>query len=166
MTPQQSFDDFYDQTAAAVASLIAFHVSHAGDQEDVFQETWWDMYRQWPHLEAENPRAYVLQIARRKSTALRRRRPLPLPLVEDAGTAHDPTQQDVRLMLQEALASLSLEQREAFLMKHDLGLSYQEMAHILDIPMGTVASRLHGALKRLRQTLKRNGLRKTRGDPS
>lgn len=50
-----------------------------------------------------------------------------------------------RLMLQqtaEALNTLSQEQREALILVCMQGMSYQETADILDIPIGTVMSRL------------------------
>jgi RNA polymerase sigma-70 factor (ECF subfamily) len=52
-----------------------------------------------------------------------------------------------------ALATLP-EHHRAIIMLSDLeGLSYREIAEVLDIPMGTVMSRLHNARKRLRDAL-------------
>ncbi len=52
-----------------------------------------------------------------------------------------------------ALAALP-ERHRAIIMLSDLeGLSYREIAQVLDIPMGTVMSRLHNARKRLRETM-------------
>lgn len=46
------------------------------------------------------------------------------------------------------------EHHRTIIMLSDLqGLSYREIAEVLDIPMGTVMSRLHNARKRLRQAL-------------
>src|SRR5262249_43475842 len=48
------------------------------------------------------------------------------------------------------------ERHRAIIMLSDLeGLSYREIAEVLDIPMGTVMSRLHNARKRLRDVLGR-----------
>ncbi|PYN96344.1 MAG: hypothetical protein DMD91_21775 [Candidatus Rokuibacteriota bacterium] len=48
------------------------------------------------------------------------------------------------------------EHHRAIIMLSDLeGLSYREIAEVLDIPMGTVMSRLHNARKRLRDVLGR-----------
>src|SRR5215470_1404042 len=48
------------------------------------------------------------------------------------------------------------EHHRAIIMLSDLeGLSYREIAEVLDIPMGTVMSRLHNARKRLREVLGR-----------
>ena len=39
------------------------------------------------------------------------------------------------------------------------GLKYQEIGEILDIPVGTVKSRMHTAVERLREILKENEMR-------
>jgi RNA polymerase sigma-70 factor, ECF subfamily len=58
-----------------------------------------------------------------------------------------------RERLDRALATLS-EPHRAIIMLSDLeGLSYREIAEVLDIPMGTVMSRLHNARRRLREAL-------------
>ena len=50
----------------------------------------------------------------------------------------------------EAVRSLSGEQREVALLRFVDGMSLQEIAEALDIPLGTVKSRLHHLLSRLR----------------
>jgi RNA polymerase sigma-70 factor (ECF subfamily) len=73
----------------------------------------------------------------------------------DHGTAPDAraTQIEERERIDRALATLS-EAHRAIIMLSDLeGLSYREIAEVLDIPMGTVMSRLHNARRRLRDAL-------------
>lgn len=52
-----------------------------------------------------------------------------------------------------ALARLAGEQREVIELRHFQDLSYEEMAEILEVPVGTVMSRLYRARKRLRQEM-------------
>lgn len=52
-----------------------------------------------------------------------------------------------------ALRSLPGEDRELVIMKDYLGLKYREVALVLEIPVGTVKSRLHGIRAKLRQML-------------
>lgn len=52
-----------------------------------------------------------------------------------------------------ALAALSEPHRNIIMLSDLEGLSYREIAEVLDIPMGTVMSRLHNARKRLRDVL-------------
>ena len=73
----------------------------------------------------------------------------------DQGTAPDTHAAAVeeRERIGRALATLS-ESHRAIIMLSDLeGLSYREIAEVLDIPMGTVMSRLHNARRRLRHAL-------------
>jgi RNA polymerase sigma-70 factor (ECF subfamily) len=57
------------------------------------------------------------------------------------------------LQLRHALAQLSPGHRDAFLLFHVQGLSIPEVATVLDIPAGTVKSRLYHARQRLRELL-------------
>ena len=52
------------------------------------------------------------------------------------------------------LNELSKDQREIILLKDYQGHSYAEIAEIVDIPLGTVMSRLHHARKKLATLLK------------
>lgn len=57
--------------------------------------------------------------------------------------------------LRAAVEALPEKLRRVILMCEFSGMSYQEISDVLDIPPGTVASRRHNAIKRLRQTLGR-----------
>jgi RNA polymerase sigma-70 factor (ECF subfamily) len=76
-------------------------------------------------------------------------------ILVDQGTGPDAnaTQVEERERIGRALATLS-EPHRAIIMLSDLeGLSYREIAEVLNIPMGTVMSRLHNARRRLRDAL-------------
>ncbi|MBA8950131.1 RNA polymerase sigma factor [Actinomadura namibiensis] len=63
------------------------------------------------------------------------------------------TAQGVRPQLAAALAGLSGEDRDALLLVAVAGLAYEEVAQALEIPSGTVGSRLHRARRKVRQAL-------------
>jgi RNA polymerase sigma-70 factor (ECF subfamily) len=65
----------------------------------------------------------------------------PLPPAAGAET------EDLRFVL----TALPEEQREVLLLRFVDGLSLAEIAEVMDIPLGTVKSRLHNALQTLRQ---------------
>lgn len=54
------------------------------------------------------------------------------------------------LDISRALSHLSLKLREVVVLKFYSGLTQEEIARVLNVPTGTVKSRLHGALGRLR----------------
>ena len=64
-----------------------------------------------------------------------------------------------RLDLLEALDGLPPEYAEAAALRDVLGLSYGDIAALLDIPDGTVKSRIHEARRRLRLRLNDHRLR-------
>jgi RNA polymerase sigma-70 factor (ECF subfamily) len=51
------------------------------------------------------------------------------------------------------VAGLPVAQAQAVTLRYSEGLSYQEIAAVLDCPVGTVKSRLHHALASLRDAL-------------
>jgi len=63
----------------------------------------------------------------------------------------------LRSSLQNALDSLDEKHREAFLLKEVEGLSHGEIAKILNVPEGTVWSRLSYARRKLQEKLRRAG---------
>ena len=63
----------------------------------------------------------------------------------------------LRAALTQALESLDEKHREAFLMKEVEGLSHAEIAKTLDVPEGTVWSRLSYARRRLQERLRHLG---------
>jgi RNA polymerase sigma-70 factor (ECF subfamily) len=58
-----------------------------------------------------------------------------------------------RARIERALATLSDDHRRIVVLSDIEGLSYKEIADVLEIPMGTVMSRLHNARKRLKTAL-------------
>lgn len=55
--------------------------------------------------------------------------------------------------IQHAMTQLTPEQQEILRLRHFMELSYGEIAQALEIPQGTVMSRLHGARKKLKTIL-------------
>jgi RNA polymerase sigma-70 factor (ECF subfamily) len=55
--------------------------------------------------------------------------------------------------LRAAVALLPVEKQEVLLLCYHEGLTHEEAADVLELPIGTLKSRLHGALESLRRTL-------------
>lgn len=67
------------------------------------------------------------------------------------GTAQAPPRTDVTPLMG-AIAALPVEQREAVVLHHVLGFSLREVAEVVGVPEGTVASRLGRGVAQLRET--------------
>ena len=123
--------------------------------EDLVQESFLQLARRLRGGPAvASPRAYLFGIARHVSLAFLRRNATagaPLDTVSEPVATAEP---DARLeAAREVIAALPALQREILDLRFAHDLSYAEMATALDIPVGTVRSRLHHAVALLRQRL-------------
>lgn len=139
-------------------ALLAYFRSRrllTGSAEDLLQETFVRVLRRPRGLrDAESPRGYLFGIARHVAfDALRRFKPA-ASLEELAAFPAPCAPRDERIEdLRTAIAALPAIHREPLLLKLRHELSYAEIAVALSLPIGTVRSRLHHAVRNLRKTL-------------
>jgi RNA polymerase sigma-70 factor (ECF subfamily) len=146
------------------------------DAEDLVQETLVRAYRAVDRFDGRYPRAWLLTIQRNTWRNMNRKtRPQLLgaavdnPTVAEAGfdDRSGTEEQVVDRMLDAELAAelhnLSDNHRTVVTLIDIDGLTYQEAADVLNIPRGTIMSRLHRARARLRTRLERRGYRLTAG---
>lgn len=121
---------------------------------DVLQEAWMAMTRGLGRLEEPAAfRSWAYTIVSRKAADWRRRRvargeeePLIPPESENGAAA----------AFGQALCKLSGERRALINLRYVEGFEVREMAEILDIPEGTVKSRLHSARQQIQDIMKRS----------
>lgn len=75
----------------------------------------------------------------------------PTPAIENP--ERDLERDELRRRLDGALDRLPPEQREAFVLKHEEGRSYEEMAELLDVSVGALKMRVHRARETLMELL-------------
>jgi RNA polymerase sigma-70 factor, ECF subfamily len=132
---------------------------NAHDAEDLVQETFLRAYRAFDGFKpGSNIRAWLYTILHRVRTdAFRRARRSPRTVeMEDDGPAVPPPQDALAQGgedLERALASLPDVFRNAVVLRDVEDLSYQEIARVLDVPIGTVMSRIHRGRALLRAAL-------------
>jgi RNA polymerase sigma-70 factor (ECF subfamily) len=93
---------------------------------------------------------------RRAARALSNGSGLSIEAFEEADPARGLYREDLRRILDAALGRLSPPLRTAFILFAEAGLSYKEIAAALDIPMGTVMSRINAARQKLQVILGRD----------
>lgn len=148
-------EQLYRELAPALLAYFRRQPTLGRSADDLVQDTFVRAIRGFSRLrDSVSPRAYLFGIARHVSIdALRAHRPteeLPdeLPELDSAAPPDD------RLpAMRAAIAALPAAQRETLQLKLQHDLSYEEIAEVLAIPVGTVRSRLHHAVARLRQAL-------------
>ncbi|MCS7173155.1 MAG: sigma-70 family RNA polymerase sigma factor [Armatimonadetes bacterium] len=108
--------------------------------------------------------SWIFGIAHRRALDFLRRQPRQVSL-GDAGALPaqmDPEEEAERADLVErvrkALSQLSPEHREVVHLVFDAGLSYQEVAEVLGVPVNTVKTRMFHARQKLRGLLEREGV--------
>jgi RNA polymerase sigma-70 factor (ECF subfamily) len=73
---------------------------------------------------------------------------------------------DVRRQVEQAMATLSADEREVVILKEYQDLTFPEIAEVLDVPLSTVKTRLYRGLSQLRHRLERQGVRGTAPVPA
>jgi len=138
------------------ASLLRYirRCGGGSSSEDVLQETFVQLLKKPEGLRnAHSPRAWVYGVARRLVQAFIRKESRDVELVIDPAAPSLPVEDDRIWMMKKAMEKLPHQQREVLELRLDAELSYQEIAEALDIPVGTVRSRLHHAVLSLRSAL-------------
>lgn len=123
--------------------------------EDATQESFVIAHQTFARYdEATSPRTWLFGIANNvcRNLARRYRREF---LVADAVLLEQPSEAVAfeSVMLKQAMSRLSDEHRDVVVLHEVEGLRYAEIAAILGIPEGTVKSRLHHAVLKLREHL-------------
>jgi len=81
-------------------------------------------------------------------------------------TAHEQVEaRDLSRLVSAAMAELPEEQREVIVLKEYQGLTFQEIADLMRVPVSTVKTRLYRGLVQMREHLERRGVRRS-ADPA
>ena len=119
--------------------------------DDVLQEALADVFKRWDKIkDHENLEAYAIRVMISRHADMRRKirrthndRDLGLDQIADIATHADESEDLAqRLLVQSAIKSLSPAQRAVMMLHYEYGFALREVAKVLDIPAGTVASHL------------------------
>ena len=136
---------------------LASHVLHnSREAEDVAQEAFVKAFRQIDQFRGESGfYAWLYRIVINLCLDRMRRKCVTseFPLEERALPAHATSCPDMekRLVVEQVLDSLSPPMRAALVLREVEGLEYAEIAQVLNIPVGTVRSRLNTAREQFRK---------------
>jgi RNA polymerase sigma-70 factor, ECF subfamily len=152
----EAFDAFYRENAPRLKAFLRQMVNSPQAAEDIMQEVFTKV---WCHPNRFQPergtlRAYLFGIGRKNAAEWWRRQS---PGVVAAESDVSASRAETISIVGDAFARLSLEQRTLLWLREVEGQSYAELAQCLDIPVGTVRSRLFAAREALRRIWKRTG---------
>jgi len=151
----EAFDAWYRQSAPRLRGFLRHCTGDGHSADDIMQ----DVYTQiWCRPQGFDPdrgtlRVWLFGIARKQAAEWRRRqRPIASIDHEEPALEGEPPQplSETRSILADALNRLTADERSIIWLREIEGRSYAELAAILDIPLGTVRSRLFAARQSLR----------------
>lgn len=148
---------------AEVYGLCVRLLGHRHDAEDVTQEVFLRVFRSLHRWDSSRPlRPWVIGIAVnrcRTYLAQRARRPEIVDYLQDVvpgPTADDST--ELVAEIRAGLAALRPEYQTVFVLFHEQGRPYEEIAAALERPVGTIKTWLHRARLELLERLRQRGM--------
>lgn len=146
------------------AGLLRFATRMLGSRDSAADAVAESFVRAYRHLascrEPARLRTWLYRIVANRCKSHLARRPVGDVSLDEAAPVADPTDNSAALerteqlaLVERALATLSPEKREAFVLKHVEGLSYEEMAAVTGERIPTLKMRVHRAREALLKVL-------------
>lgn len=150
---------------------LAFHfVRNREEAWDISQEVFIKAHRGMKRFRGDASfKTWLMRItANQCKDSLKRRRLETVPFndaleapeapVGDLGPDRSYEAHELGVAIESAIASLPAKHRTAFVLREFEGMSYEEMARVMQCSLGTVMSRLHHARKKLQSKLQKMGV--------
>ena len=159
-----AFETLYSRYRAPLYRFVLRTLRNGAEAEDLYHEVWSRIITTSQRFSDVTPgafKAYLYQIARNLLIDRSRRATLQLVETDDPPeVASDAPTPDIQLHYDDcgerlllAIDGLPAEQREAFLLKEESGLSLEQIAVMVSTGRETIKSRLRYAMKKLRELL-------------
>lgn len=160
---REAFAEIYDRTIDDVWQTVHFLVKEQANRDDVVQDIYLQLFKSLPRFQSEKPfRPWLMGLVMRQVSAYRTKRWRLFQLISRESRqaakvqydfAHDLIEKLDNQQLLSAIGSLPFRCKQVVVLRYLHEYSQEEIAEILEIPLGTVKSRLNAALKRLRRKL-------------
>jgi RNA polymerase sigma-70 factor (sigma-E family) len=150
------FTSFYERESLRLVRTVTLVTGEPALAEEVVAEAFARAWSRWPKVrDHARPDAWIMRVAMNESRSRFRRRALERRLAHRVARpelVHDPDPV-VAQPLWDAVARLDRRERTLIALRYVAGLRQDEIADVLGIPSGTVASGLHRARRTLEGTL-------------
>jgi RNA polymerase sigma-70 factor (ECF subfamily) len=159
----EAIEALVDRFQPTVYGLCVRLLTHRHDAEDVAQEVFLRVFRSLRRWDSSRPlKPWIMGITINRCRtwlAQRARRPELADYLQDVVAA--PMPDDSAELLAEihaALRDLRPEFREVFVLYHEQGQSYEDIAQMVGCPLGTVKTWLHRARQEVLERLRQRGM--------
>jgi RNA polymerase sigma-70 factor (ECF subfamily) len=153
-----AFGELVARHQASVYRVVRGILRDPSESEDVTQEAFVKAWGSLGRFRGESGFfTWIYRIAVNESLmAARRRRPRPMPQVPEVEAPRESEAEGPSIGALEAMLQRLPDDQRAILVLRDLeGLTYQQIAETLEIPIGTVESRIFRARSELREMWRR-----------
>jgi RNA polymerase sigma-70 factor (ECF subfamily) len=163
MSAESDLQRIYDEHAQALFAFLLNVTRDEDDTRDLLQDVFVRLARQPDLLQsARNERCFLIRLAHNAVIDAIRRRNARDKYHERFGAEEPPLfasaaaadEQSFRMALSSALGELPPEQRAVVHLKLWEGLTFEQIAEALEIPMNTAASRYRYGIDKLRERLR------------
>lgn len=147
-------DLLVDRYQQMLFSFLCRLSTNQADAEDIFQEVWLRVIRYCRSFQKDKKfKSWLFQIAVNCTRDYFSQRRTTMPMLEDIATEqpHDWKRLEDRELARTILGKVPLPQREVLLLRYFHDMKEKEIAVVLNIPIGTVKSRLHNILHYLKE---------------
>jgi RNA polymerase sigma-70 factor, ECF subfamily len=166
---QRALQALYDRSGRIVFTLIMRIVRSREAAEELTLDVFHDVWRRAANYDPANGSVLGWILNQARSRAIdrhrferRRKRVNPLANEQLEATAENSDELAVSsersLALRNALELLTADERQAVKTAYFSDTTYAEAAALLDVPVGTIKTRIRSALRKLRRALAGNGL--------
>jgi RNA polymerase sigma-70 factor (ECF subfamily) len=167
---EQAIQTLVAQFQPEVFGLCVRLLSHRHDAEDVTQEVFLRIFRslrRWDQTRPLKPWIMGITVNRCRTWLARRSRRPELSDYLHETAAAPPADDSAELLseIQAALAELRPDYREVFVLFHEQGLPYEDIADAIGRPVGTVKTWLHRARLEILERLQQRGMVTTPEEP-
>ncbi|WP_440112561.1 sigma-70 family RNA polymerase sigma factor [Paenibacillus sp. QZ-Y1] len=162
----EAYGELYEKTVKDVYRTVRFLIKDPSDAEDLVQEIYIQAYRSLERYDSKCPfRPWLMGVTMRQVQNYRRRRLMQFRFRKrieksDAGMEYDFSTELINKLanrpLLEQVRRLPYKLQQVVTLHYLNEYTQEEISCILEIPLGTVKSRIHAALAKLRQKEKMN----------
>jgi len=164
---QEAFERLYEQTSSLLYTLVVRIVGKPGEAADLLQEVYLEAWRKASNYDSARgaPMAWLVTLARsraidwvralaaRSKTASLDETPAPQLVAQDPNALDIRAANERQTLVRASLETLPPVQRQVIELAFYEGLTHTEISERLNVPLGTIKTRIRLAMVKLRDGL-------------
>ncbi|EKN63770.1 sigma-70 family RNA polymerase sigma factor [Schinkia azotoformans] len=165
---QQAYSELYQMTIQDVYKNVHFLIENKADVDDVVQDIYIQLFNSLSKYDGNRPfKPWLMGIVIKQIQAYRRKRWMKFRIakkVEEVGQvlvldfSNEIIAKISNQLVVKLVEELPYKLKQVIILRYLNDYSQEEVARVLEIPVGTVKSRINAALKKLREKVKNRNI--------